>query len=487
MVRMGIDIYTKKQILEEVEKGTSYKVIREKFNLKHSSNICQIIKNKDKVLRRFQNLDTPFNRKTLKTTKYENIDTGLKQFISNCEQNGLQINTETLREKALEIARQSGQYEFRASNGYLTNFSNRNSIGLIPPDSFNSEDSNLDMENLGEKFQDLISNIDPRDIFCVDEFGLYWRLFPNKNQKNPDKFCKLGQDSDERLTIFTGVSMIGEKLPLVIISYDEKPLNSKEISKLNVSYYSDKNSWINQEIFKQIMNNLNEQMRQENRFIIIFLDSCSAHCQNLNYSNLSLIFIGEDSNQPLNIGVFKCLKAYYRMKLCRKMYALGESKLDQNSVKLFNVIEMLSYSWDNEIKPGIIVDCFTQCGFYQAKGINDSEIISDNNVSIQSDLENIALSFKKFYPDISMNDYIDIDENLVTSELYDDEECSIESIEENSQEKKSKKDAEKVQAINAIDTLKLYFAKNFTDDLKDILANLNDLENKIYEHTLNQS
>lgn len=477
MARQGIDIFTKKNILEEVEKGTSYKVIKEKYNLKHSSNICQIIKNKEKILRKFNILDSPY-RKTLKTNKHEN---GLSQFISSCEQNGFPLKTATLQEKALEIVRKQGKYEFRTNNSYLSNFSNSKKKNSRSNSSINSEDISyqnetcFSEENIGQKYQELISEFDPRDIFCADKFGLFWRLVPTSHLK--DNLCKLGQDSHERLTIFTAVSMVGEKLPLVIVSNDEKPENRDEISKLNVTYYSDTNSWLNVKIFNDIISSINSQMKLENRKIIIFTNF--AGNQDEKFSNVSILNLLGDFSHPLNTGVFKCLKANYRMKLCRKMYALGEKKPDFDAIKLFSVIEMLSYSWDNEIKSSLVVDCFKQCGFYQAKGISDDEIVSENDGCIQNELENIYKNFKRIYPEIKFNEYIDIDKDLSTNESIQDE-----SIIDNDEDPCKAKDDEKVLAINAIDTLKLYFVRNFTEDLKDILSTLNDLENKIYEQSL---
>ncbi len=68
------------------------------------------------------------NRKTLKTTKLTNIDTGLRNFIRNCNESGLMVNEKMLKEKALEIARVSNLDTFKASNGYLENFKQRNMI-----------------------------------------------------------------------------------------------------------------------------------------------------------------------------------------------------------------------------------------------------------------------------------------------------------------------------------------------------------------------
>ena len=60
--------------------------------------------------------------------KYANIEAGLKNFISNCNEQGVAVNTELLRIQASEIAKVSGQIDFKCSNGYFTNLQSRQSV-----------------------------------------------------------------------------------------------------------------------------------------------------------------------------------------------------------------------------------------------------------------------------------------------------------------------------------------------------------------------
>ena len=95
-----------------------------KFKLKNITHVFQISKNKDKILQDFSSLYSPF-RKSAKKTIYENVDRGLKNLITNCNNMGVAINDLILREKASEIGKTSGQTEFKSSNGYLRNFKRR--------------------------------------------------------------------------------------------------------------------------------------------------------------------------------------------------------------------------------------------------------------------------------------------------------------------------------------------------------------------------
>ena len=116
----GICLQIKKEIIDKVEANVSYDLIMEQYALKNKSNISQIIKNKGKYLAAYnESLSSPL-RKTLKSTKFKQIDNGLKAFIANCNQSGAMVNDRMLKEKALEIATVTNVTNFKASNTQRT-------------------------------------------------------------------------------------------------------------------------------------------------------------------------------------------------------------------------------------------------------------------------------------------------------------------------------------------------------------------------------
>ena len=100
--RQAISIEEIKKIIEDIKGGVDYDKIKVKYKLKNSSNVCEIWKKGDKYLAAYVNpVGSPL-RKTLKSTKYMDIDKGLVNFISN--------------------------YNSRGSNGYLDKFKNGHQI-----------------------------------------------------------------------------------------------------------------------------------------------------------------------------------------------------------------------------------------------------------------------------------------------------------------------------------------------------------------------
>jgi hypothetical protein len=96
--KKSISIEIKKQAIDDVVTGISYDAIMQKYKLKNKSNISQIMSKKDIYLNAYNNKSESPLRKTLKTTKYSNIDTGLTNFITNCNKSGLMINDKIIKE-----------------------------------------------------------------------------------------------------------------------------------------------------------------------------------------------------------------------------------------------------------------------------------------------------------------------------------------------------------------------------------------------------
>ena len=80
--KLSISLSDKKQIIDAVNDGVSYEIIKEKFKLNSSSNISVILKNKNKYLEAYNSsIGSPL-RKTLKNTKFKLIEKGFNMIKS---------------------------------------------------------------------------------------------------------------------------------------------------------------------------------------------------------------------------------------------------------------------------------------------------------------------------------------------------------------------------------------------------------------------
>jgi hypothetical protein len=71
--------------------------------------------------------------------------------------------------------------EFKGSNGWLDKFKDRHGIKFK---SIQGEAAAVNMESVEEWRREILQNLlvqySPKDVFNVDETGLFWRLLPDK-------------------------------------------------------------------------------------------------------------------------------------------------------------------------------------------------------------------------------------------------------------------------------------------------------------------
>jgi hypothetical protein len=142
---MRIPLKDKLDIIKLVEEGVPYKAIRAKHHLKSSSVISMIMTRKEVYLRSQQEPHQTgggiWSRRSLKATPYTSIDCGLRSFVERTRELGTTVSTSMLKEKALELAKESNIVDFKASQGYINRFKQRNKASFEPNLNLNSSTS----------------------------------------------------------------------------------------------------------------------------------------------------------------------------------------------------------------------------------------------------------------------------------------------------------------------------------------------------------
>lgn len=138
-----------------------------------------------------------------------------------------------------------GNDNFKASIGWLDKFKKRHEI------TFKTVQGEEGAVNVGELndwqtsvLRDELQKYKPKDIFNLDETGLFWKLLPNKTMEFKGERCTAGKKSKERLTVLVGANMDGsEKLPLLVIGKSAKPRCFKN-ANIPVDYTANKKAWM---------------------------------------------------------------------------------------------------------------------------------------------------------------------------------------------------------------------------------------------------
>ena len=145
--------------------------------------------------------------------------------------------------------------DMKFSKGWLRSFKSRTGIRQL---TVSGEQQSADIHresNYCDKFKMITADygLMPDNIYNTDESGVNWKCLPTKmlarSEEQKIKGFKLNK---ERLTVMVCANASGNhKLKLLVIGKSKCPQALKGISPLLASYYSSKNGWVNQQLFKE--------------------------------------------------------------------------------------------------------------------------------------------------------------------------------------------------------------------------------------------
>ena len=95
----------------------------------------------------------------------------------------------------------------------------------------------------------LLKQFKAKDIFNTNKTELFYQCLPDRTHIFKNDKCTGDKLSQERLNVLVTTSMVGEKLPPLVIGKSANPRCFKNIKKLPLSYESNKKAWMIATIF----------------------------------------------------------------------------------------------------------------------------------------------------------------------------------------------------------------------------------------------
>ena len=165
----------------------------------------------------------------------------------------------------------------------------------------------------------MIEETPAKDIFNVDETGLFYKCTPDKTLTFKGDRCSGGKNSKERITLLIGANMDSiEKRSLFMIGKSENPRSFKNVRTKPIDYTANKKAWMTREIFEDWLLKLDKKICKQNRKILLFIDNCTVHNSIPLMENVKVIFFPPNMTsvvQPIDQGIIKNFKHFYRRLL----------------------------------------------------------------------------------------------------------------------------------------------------------------------------
>ncbi|XP_050406602.2 tigger transposable element-derived protein 4, partial [Patella vulgata] len=384
------------------------------------TQIQNILKRKAEVLEEFQ-VCAPDRKRAKRVTGNEDINTLVWEFFKDCRKRNAPVNGPLLQAKALQFAENLKLETFKASNGWLRSFLSRHNIVF---GCMSGERADVDMgvvDYFKSKVPQLCSGFLPKDIFNMDETGLFYKDGSRKTFHVKGDDCAGGKRSKERLSVALCASLTGEKLKPLVLGRSKKPRcfsKVKDVNKLPVMYRSNKKAWMTAAIFEEWLLSVNKQMRRENRNILLFLDNAPSH-PHLELSNVKLQFFPANTTskpQPMDQGIIETFKKHYRKRQLEHVIMQMEKDTTSTNTEILKCLDILtviywiSNSWKSVLDT-TITKCFRRCGFQLDKAESESD---------EDDEFNLPLSLLRLSKQVFDTDFVSlptIDCDLATCDV----------------------------------------------------------------------
>ena len=326
-----------------------------------------------------------------------------------------------IQEEALKILLKLNVTGFTASNGWLQKWKTRHNVKQFSAAGEYGEVNPETLKSWAERLPEIVKGYKLKDIWNADETGLFWRALPDKSLSVKKGRCKGGKYAKQRITVLLIVNALGEKEPPIIIGRSLKPRcfkNVKDKRRPCGSYYfANKKAWMDSELMEEILRTLNRKCAAEDRKILLFIDNALSHPESFIdcFSHVKIVFLPKNTTsklQPLDAGIIKNFKVFYRKQLLQHVLARikpGSKASDViSSVDLLKSIGWVMDAW-RKVKKETIVNCFSKCGFNEAT----LELFIDDDADAEfAELQNYI---SEISPDSTVDSYLNQDEDAVTS------------------------------------------------------------------------
>ena len=376
--RVVLTMKAKLAILDKMANGCTQRSLAEEYGV-GKATVCDLKKNEAKIKDFASSLEDQgmsSSRKIMRLAKDEQVEAALYLWFTQKRGQDTPISGPLLKEKALEFHNMLHEGEadppsFNASAGWLWRFCKRHGIHQLSLQGEQLSSNESATATFKKRLQEIMEkeSLTLEQVYNCDETGLCYKMLPTKTlAARAEKGAKGMKKQKDRVTIMACSNASGShKLPLVLIHKSLNPRCFKNLNKsaLPVKYYSQRNAWMDSDIFKKwfeaefvpaVTKHLKDKGLEPKALLL--MDNAPSHPSGTvlvsKDKKITMMFLPANTTaliQPMDQGVLEAMKRRYRKSLLRKLLMVdGEGQSMVTFVKTINikhVVYMVADAWED--------------------------------------------------------------------------------------------------------------------------------------------
>lgn len=379
-----------------------------------------------KVLKRQSDLETMTSEmltcKSRRTVRYPHLDTALARWVAYCEETGVPVTGDAIRAKAATFAHLLHiDAPLAYSNGWLYKFNERHGFGQVRT----TRDGKGATAQAVTELQRRLRHYEPRNVFSMDETGLFFAMFPDRTSKRLTK----------RLTLALTCNADGsEKLPLLCIGKGEQPRGLTSTTAVDWNYVQSPTTFMTRAIFGHWLETVNQYFQKQARKCVVLIDNAPVHA---GYTGVDLTHVevvvfppGTLAHlQPLGAGIVAAFKRRYRRRQLQQALDHLDADADMSTAAKFErvgVKQALTWcieAWD-ATPSSLITSCWYETGLVFADNL--SFVLDARTVEDQiSEEVAVMLSWLHAVDPLTVDELLHLpEENVIMDEPTDVDFCA---------------------------------------------------------------
>lgn len=432
--RKELSVQDRLRLIQQSEtQGLSQRKLAEKFNI-GKTQVCNILKRKAEYLKVSEEELCAPGAKRMRTMRHGSSTNAFKgdldelvwKWFQKIRSANIPVSGPMIQQKALEYAKLINLEDFKASKGWLTRFKLRHSLHHLKQCGEKADVNMEVVEEWKKKLPNIHDGYPPKDIFNMDETGLFFRALPDRTLAVKGSDCSGGKKSKERLTVVLCTSMTGEFFTPMVIGKAARPRCFKklELASLPVTWRHNKKAWMTSDLFTEWATKFNKRMVMEQRHVLLLLDNAPCH-PHLKLSNVKLVFLPAHTTsvlQPLDQGIIAAMKSRYRSKtlraIIRRVDSATQASAAAMAISVFDAIQFISSSIE-EISSSTVLKCFLRCGFKVGSEIDD-DWDDEDDIALAALIKDTSEHLQLVQP-MNADEFIALDDDASPTEELDGE------------------------------------------------------------------